>query len=129
MSEAPKHQADPAAAVPWSDLITDALRYWEPRRLFFNGVLGVIVLAAAAMHSISSDAPAVRGAGPFAPLGALLVLAVAANVCYSTAYVVDVFLQASAYRLTWRRWRWVLFGLGLAVAAVLAARWAFYLFP
>ena len=129
MSEAPEPEADPAAAVPWNDLFTDALRYWEPRRLFFNGLLGVIVLAAAAMHSISSDAPPVRGAGLFAPFGALLVLAVAANVCYSTAYVVDVFLQASAYRSTWRRWRWVLYWLGLAVGAILTSRWAFYLFP
>jgi hypothetical protein len=27
------------------ELVTDALRYWELRRLFYNALLGIIVLA------------------------------------------------------------------------------------
>ena len=29
------------------NLITDAIRYWEPRRLVYNGVLAVIMLVRA----------------------------------------------------------------------------------
>ena len=35
------------ADTPWKDLMTDALRYGEPRRLVYNGVLAVLVLAGA----------------------------------------------------------------------------------
>lgn len=35
------------ADAPLQDLITDAIRYWEPMRLVYNGVLAVLVLVRA----------------------------------------------------------------------------------
>ena len=67
------------------DYATEAIRYWEPRRLFYN----------------------------------LFLVLVVANVAYCAAYLVDLFVQASAFRSHWRQFRWLLFGLGSAFAAVL----------
>lgn len=97
------------------NLITDAIRYWEPRRLVYNGVLTVIVLVQAWPILPS------RWSGEWlSVLATLVVLAVAANVAYCAAYPVDIFLQCSDFRATWRRYRWVLFVIGLLVAAALA---------
>ena len=93
------------------DLITDALRYWEPRRLVYNGVLAVIVVVYA-WPGLSE-----RGAREWLPaLATLLVLAVGANVAYCAAYPVDLFLQCSDFRSTWLRYRWGLFLIGLLLA-------------
>ncbi|KAB2927113.1 MAG: hypothetical protein F9K25_14910 [Candidatus Contendobacter sp.] len=102
------------ADAPWKDLITDAICYWEPRRLVYNGVLAVLVLvwAWSALPSWSS-----RAGRP--ALATLFVLAVAANVAYCAADPVDVFLQCSEFRATWQRYRWVLFVAGLLTAAAL----------
>jgi hypothetical protein len=96
------------------ELITDALRYWELRRLFYNALLALIVLGhfmmawPASRTSVTSDAV----------LG-LFVLAVLANVAYSVVYVADVFIQFSGFRSSRARWRWVLLVVGFAFAAVL----------
>ena len=50
----------------------------------------------------------------------LFVLAVMANVAYSSVYVADVFIQVSGFRDGRLRWRRVLLLLGFALAAVLA---------
>ena len=31
---------DPGGVSTFRDMITDALRYWEPRRIFYNAILG-----------------------------------------------------------------------------------------
>jgi hypothetical protein len=85
----PGFAADRADA-PLKDLITDAIRYWEPRRLVFNGVLAVLVLVRA------WPVPPSRWSGEWLPaLAALFVLAVAANVAYRAADPVDGFLQCA----------------------------------
>jgi hypothetical protein len=53
---------------------------------------------------------------------------VLANVAYCAAYVPDVFAQMSSLRDSWLRYRWVLFVVGLAFAAVLAHFWSLGLF-
>ena len=96
------------------ELVTDALRYWEFRRLFYNALLALIVLGhlakawPASRTSVTSDA-----------LLGLFVLAVLANVAYSVVYVADVFIQFSGFRSSRARWRWVLLVVGFAFAAVL----------
>ncbi len=90
------------------DLITEAVRYWEPRRLVYNGVLTIIVIVHA--WPVLPN----RWSGEWLPgLAALFVLAVATNVAYCAAYPVDLFLQCSDFRETWRRYRWGLFVIGL----------------
>ena len=49
----------------------------------------------------------------------LFLLAVAANIAYCAAYLVDVFVQASGFREVWRRSRWVLFAIGTTFAAII----------
>jgi ligand-binding SRPBCC domain-containing protein len=88
--------------------ITDASRYWEPRRLIYNVVLAVIVMAYFAVNwPHSAAAVSVDG------LLVLFLLAVLANVCYCAAYLGDIFVQVSGFQDTWRRWRWVLFLVGI----------------
>src|SRR5579862_6481701 len=98
---------------------TDAIRYWEPRRLVYNGALFAIVLACFVYGYPSSGA-----ALSVDKTLLLFILAVLANVAYCAAYVVDLFAQNSEYRGLWRRYRWVLFAIGLSFAGVLTRFWS-----
>jgi hypothetical protein len=96
------------------DAVTDALRYWEPRRLVYNGVLTTIFLGYfVANWSYSSTVVSLDGT-----LGVFL-LAVLANIAYCTAYLGDVFVQISGLRDVWHRWRWVLWLIGTVFAAII----------
>ena len=98
--------------------ITDAIRYWELRRIFYNVVLALVVLGVVVLAW-----PQSRSLIRFASLLPLFVLAVSANVCYATAYVVDVPMQLSDFRATWQRLRWLLWCVGTLFAAILAFYW------
>lgn len=106
------------APPPFRDVFTDAIRYWEPRRIGYNLVLALIVLG-----WVSFTWPHFRGAFTWRSLLALVVLAVLANVCYCAAYLVDVPVQYSAFRDKWRRRRWVLWLIGAIFAAIIAFYW------
>lgn len=92
----------------------DAVGYWEKRRLIYNAILILIV----AWYFVSG-LPASREHAGFNLLLVLFVLSVVANVLYCLAYVADVFVQLSAVRDAWIRWRWVLFVVGTATAAIM----------
>jgi hypothetical protein len=94
--------------------LSDALRYWEPRRVVYNVALALVVTAV-----YFANLPASRNALTFSNLQGLFVLAVLANIAYCAAHVVDVMLQLSAYRPLWLRGRWTLLMIGIAFAAVL----------
>jgi hypothetical protein len=96
------------------DLITDALRYWELRRVFYNALLAIIVLG-----HFAAAWPASRADVTFDGVLGLFLLAVLANVAYSAVYVADVFIQFSGFRASRARWRWILLAVGFAFAAVL----------
>jgi hypothetical protein len=49
-------------------------------------------------------------------------------VAYCAAYLPDVFAQMSSVRNSWLRYRWVLFVVGLAFAAILAHFWSLAMF-
>jgi hypothetical protein len=100
------------------DVLTDAVRFWERGRIGYNLILAAIVAGWAAFTW-----PHFRGALSWQPLLMLSVLAVLANICYSAAYFVDVPLQLTAFRDSWRRWRWVLWVLGMTFAAAIAFYW------
>ncbi len=84
------------------EAVTDAIRYWEPRRLAFNGVLAAIVVG-----YFAAGWPRSRTVLSVDTALLLFLLAVLANICYSAAYVADMFVQVSGFRESWRRWRWV----------------------
>jgi hypothetical protein len=99
------------------EAVTDALRYWEPRRIVFNAVLAVIVIG-----YFVANWPHSRTVVSLEGVLFVFVLAVLANICYCAAYLGDVFVQLSGLRETWIRVRWILFLIGLAFAAIIT-RW------
>ena len=105
------HPARPALR----EIATDALRYWERGRLVYNAVLFLIVACCFVL-----GLPQSRAHVGLNLLLVFFVLGVIANVLYCLAYVVDLFVQLSALRRAWLRWRWVLFLVGTSTAAVIA---------
>lgn len=97
------------------DALSDAIRYWEPRRILYNAALLLVVAM-----TYWANLPASRAVVNADSLLVLFVLAVLANVAYCAAYVVDVVAQISAFRSTWLRVRWMLLGLGVLFAGVLS---------
>ena len=96
------------------ELTTDALRYWEVRRLAYNLILALIVV----VHFVAGW-PRSMSWLTFDGLLGLIVLAVLANVAYSAVYVADVFIQLSGFRSSRARWRWILLVVGFVFAAIL----------
>src|SRR5579864_2389920 len=99
-------------------ILDDAIRFWELRRIPYNLVLVVVVVAwIAATRSHLHESmlwPAIL---------ALFVMAALANVLYSVAYGLDVFMQYSSFRDLWRRRRWMLWFAGVLLAVALANFW------
>jgi len=116
--EVPKN---PGPAGSWgdffvrlSDSVASALRYWEPRRLVYNGVLALVVIA-----EFAAAWPGSRQRLSFDNLLGLFLLAVLANIAYCAAYIVDLFVQFSGLDAAWRRGRMVLLIVGTAFAAAI----------
>lgn len=97
---------------------TDAIGYWETRRLLYNAVLAAVVV-----FCFGAEYPASRAILSIDKALFLFVLAVLANVAYCAAYIVDLFAQASSYGDHWRRRRWALFAVGLSFASVVTRFW------
>jgi hypothetical protein len=99
------------------EAVSDAIGYWEPRRIVYNAVLTLIVVGYFAVNS-----PHSRAVVSFEGVLVVFVLAVLANICYCAAYLGDVFVQISGFRDAWQKWRWILFVIGTAFAAIIT-RW------
>lgn len=99
-------------------IFTDAIHYWERRRILYNLLLTLVVLA-----WIVLTWPHFRPAFRWDSFAALLVLAVLANLCYCAAYVADLPMQYSSFRQTWCRWRWILWLGGTLFAILFANYW------
>ena len=97
------------------DALSEAIPYWERRRLIYNAVLLAVV--AAVYFSVPVG---LRSTLDFTLLQGLFVLAVLANIAYCAAYVVDVVVQMTTFREQWLKYRWVLLLIGLAFAGILA---------
>ena len=96
------------------DALSDAIRYWEPRRILYNAVLLLVVSVA-----YWANLPASRASVNADSLQVLFVLAVLANIAYCAAYAVDVVVQISAFRSRWLRVRWMLLVVGVLFAGAL----------
>lgn len=97
------------------DALSDAIRYWEPRRILYNAVLLLVVAT-----TYWANLPASSAVLNADALQVLFVLAVLANVAYCAAYIADVVAQISAFRGIWLRVRWMLLAIGVLFAGVLA---------
>lgn len=102
------------ARPTFGDLAGNALRYWEPRRLLYNLALAAVVI----VHVIAGW-PGTQVLLTRDHVFALFLLAVLANIAYCAAYAVDLFVQFSAARSEWPRWRWILLTIGTTFAAIL----------
>jgi len=98
-------------------VLRDAIGYWEARRLPYNLALAVAFVFWLVFGTRLG--PVTRQ-----DLLALVVLAVLANVCYCTAYLVDLPFVSSPWRAGWRRWgRLSLWVAGTLFALVLENYW------
>jgi hypothetical protein len=97
------------------EMLTDAIRYWEIRRIAYNVILAGIVIAV-----FIAQWPESRSSLSVDLVQGLFIFAVLANVAYCAAYVVDVAAQYSAFQTTWKRYRWVLFAVGVVFAGIIA---------
>ena len=109
----PSH-SQAAGLADLREIITDALRYWERRRLVYNALLTAIVFVTHVVVGWPGS-----GAALVDRTLSLFMLAVVANVLYCAAYVADVFIQLSGFRAQRGRWRLALLVVGCAFAAVL----------
>lgn len=100
------------------EVLGDAVRFWEPRRIAYNAALAVAVLAWAA-----SVWARIRAGILLDRLAAVLVLAVLANVCYCAAYLVEIPVRWSGRREIGWTARWLLWGFGTLLALALANYW------
>jgi hypothetical protein len=105
-------------AGPFRGLLADAIRFWEPRRLFYN-----LVLFAVAVSWLAATWPHFRPALKLIPMLQFSILALLANVCYCAAYLVDLPMQSSALNAVWRRQRWALWLVGTLFAILLENYW------
>lgn len=98
--------------------LRDALRFWEPRRLWYD-----LALAALCGTWVVLTWPHFRPAFTLASLEKLLVLAALANLCYCAAYLTDVALQETAVGPALQRRRWILWLAGTLFALLFACYW------
>jgi hypothetical protein len=100
------------------DILRNAIRFWEPRRIWYNAALAALTIAWVVLTW-----PHFRPVFTLTSLAKLIVLALLANVCYSAAYLVDLPMQLSAFRVGWQRWRWVMWSLGTLFALLFTYYW------
>ena len=95
-----------------------ALRFWERGRILCNAILTVIALLWVVL-SWPHFHPLIT------PLSVefLAVFALLANLCYSTAYLADLFMRLAVPAAHWRRFRQILFILGTLFAILLENYW------
>ena len=96
----------------------EAAKFWEPRRVIYNLVLALVVVA-----WVGFSWPHFRPMFHWKGLLFLVVMALLANACYCAAYVVEFAMQGSPISSGWRRWRWGLWALGMLLALVMENYW------
>lgn len=100
------------------DSVADAIRFWEPARVLYN-----LILIGIALLWLVATWPHFRGALTLLHVFQIAVLALIANACYCTAYLVDFGLQRTFSGDLRKRWRWGLWILGTLLAIVLTNYW------
>lgn len=99
-------------------ILDDAMRFWELRRIPYNVILAAVVIVWLVANRAHLNEELLWPA-----ILALFVMAALANVLYSVAYCLDVFVQYSSFRDLWRRRRWMLWLAGMLLAVALANVW------
>ena len=100
------------------EILADAIRFWEPRRIVYN-----LVLTAVVVGWLVATWPHFREALTLQSLLLLFILGGLANLCYTAANLVDVPMQVSSFRAAWRLGRSGLWVAGMVFAIVFANYW------
>jgi hypothetical protein len=100
------------------EMVGKAIRWWEPRRLIYNGVLAIYVLIRFYLNY-----PASKSALHYEVFLALFGLAVLANVAYCAPYLPDLFVQYGEHTEWLPKIRLTLLGVGTCFAIVLTHFW------
>jgi hypothetical protein len=116
-------QYPPMETAALREWVTDAIRYWEPRRIVYNLILSGVVLACFVVAL-----PLSKGMISLNFALVLFMMAVLANVAYCAAYVVDLFAQISGFRELWQKYRWLLFLVGVIFAGIITRFWSLAVF-
>lgn len=98
----------------FGEVASNALRYWEPRRVVYNLALFLVVVVECVMRW-----PASKSALTADTVLACFLLAVLANIAYCAAYAVDIFVQFAGLQSIWGKTRWIVFVVGTAFAATI----------
>lgn len=114
----PSPSEDHSSSDSIHEKIVEAARFWEPRRIVYNLVLGAVVI-----FWVVKTWPHFQPAFTLTSLLQLSALAVLANVCYCAAYVVDIPAQYSELGPNWRHGRRVLWVPGMVLAFVFTNYW------
>lgn len=96
----------------------DAARFWEPLRLWYNGLLLLLVVLWMLLTW-----PHFRSAINLVALGEMVVLALLANLCYCAGYVAEAFIQPLAGQGYRGRIRWTVWIVGVLFSLLLANYW------
>ena len=115
---APSPQLGHSPSDSFRQLLADAARFWEPRRLIYNSILAAVTIT-----WILATWPHFRPAMTLTSLFLLSILALIANAFYCAAYFVDIPLQSSSVGASRNRFRWGLWILGTLFAFVLTNYW------
>jgi hypothetical protein len=97
------------------EALTDAIKYWEPRRIIYNVVLAAIVLTYFVLNYPASKAMLLSVDGVLF----VLILAVLADIAYCATYAADIFAQLSGFRFVWLKYRWILLVIGVLFAGTI----------
>ena len=114
----PSQEIGASPSGSFREMLGDAMRFWEPRRIIYN-----VVLAGVVVVWVVASWPHFRPAFTLQFLLLLVVLTLIANALYCAAYVVDLLMQSSVSGSSRRRWRWGLWVVGTLLAIVLANYW------
>ena len=96
------------------EVLTDAFRYWEIRRIVYNAVLAAIVV-----FYFVLGLPKSTERLTFDLLQGLFILAVLANIAFCAAYIADVAAHFSGFRDVWIRFRIGLLLIGILFAGII----------
>src|SRR5262249_609741 len=110
--------------TPFQLSVVNALRYWETRRVLYNAVLLAVAASWVILtwpHFRSVQLMSVPAGETRPALILLLILAFLANVCYSSAYLLDIPLQLTF--AAWRKHRWALLLVGTLFATLIENYW------
>ncbi len=103
---------------PFREILTDAVRFWEPRRVIYNLVLAVVVVI-----WLVASWPHFRPMFTLHSLLLISILALLANVCYCAAYLVDIPMQGMSAGVALKRLRWGLWVIGTLFAILFENYW------